>query len=396
MSTSDFLVVGGGIVGCAAAFKLMERYPDAKITLVEKEQTLAFHQTGRNSGVIHSGVYYKPGSLKSRNCTAGRQALISFCDAEQIPYEICGKVVVATEEREIPALERLQERCRANAVPCTRIGPAELKDLEPAARGLAALHVPGTGIIAFRAVVEKLAEKLKTAGHQILLSTKAGAIRESASTVSVHTSAGIFECAHLVNCAGLHSDRVARMLGLAKDIQIIPFRGEFYEVHREAQHLCRNLIYPVPDPAFPFLGVHFTRMLAGGVECGPNAVLAFGREAYNWLTLMPRDLLETLSFPGFLRMSLRHWRMGLFEMWRSLSKPAFVRSLQKLVPGIESSHIQRGSAGIRAQAVQLDGSLVDDFVIQKTVRTTHVLNAPSPAATASLAIGAHIAAEAGR
>lgn len=384
-------VVGGGIVGLATAWRLNEFFPGERLVLIEKERDLALHQTARNSGVLHSGIYYKPGSLKAINCRAGKEAMEAFCREEDIPFETCGKVIVATEERELDALQTISERGRANGVTCHRIARGELVELEPHAAGIAALHVPETGIIRFRDVALRLGDRLRQAGHDIVTARRVHAFERSATGVGVMADGSKWEAAWVVNCGGLYCDRVARAAGLRPGARIIPFRGEYYELLPEARSLCRNLIYPVPDARFPFLGVHFTRMVGNDVECGPNAVLAFAREGYRFFQCNPGDLRETLCYRGFWRMSLRYWRTGLGEMHRSLSKRAFVRALRKLVPEIEAGMLRRGRAGVRAQAVRPDGSLVDDFLIETSDRMVHVINAPSPAATSALQIGRTIA-----
>ncbi|HVR83522.1 MAG TPA: L-2-hydroxyglutarate oxidase [Planctomycetota bacterium] len=355
-------IVGGGIVGLATAYALRRRNP----VVLEKEREVGVHQTGHNSGVIHSGIYYKPGSQKARLCVEGARRMLEFCREHAIAHEICGKVVVATSEPELPRLDELERRARANGVEARRITPERLREIEPEARGISGLHVPGTGIVDYRAVARKLA-----------------------GFVDVRTGIRVDDVRALradlvINCAGLHSDRVAR-----SRTKIVPFRGEYYTLRRPS--LVRGLIYPVPDPAFPFLGVHFTRMIGGGVEAGPNAVLALAREGYSWSDLCVRDLLETLSYSGFHKLARRHWRMGLREVWRSWSRAAFLKSLQRLVPAVRMEDLEPGGSGVRAQALDPDGALVDDFRIERRPGQIHVLNAPSPAATASLAIGAHIA-----
>lgn len=391
---TDVLVVGGGIVGLASAHCIQQRLPGARVTVLEKETEIATHQTGRNSGVIHSGIYYKPGSHKARNCREGKQLLETFCAEERIPFERCGKVVVATSEEELPRLETLHERGRANGVACERIGPERLRELEPHAAGIAALHVPETGIVDYVEVCERLAQRVTRAGGQVVTGAKVQAMQETAQGVRAATGAGEF-CAKLaVNCAGLHNDRVARASGAHPAGRIVPFRGEYYELAPDASSLCRNLIYPVPDPAFPFLGVHFTRSIGGGVECGPNAVLALAREGYTWGKISPRDCAETLLYPGFWRLAWKHGRTGMGEVWRSLSRSAFTRALQRLIPEIRPEHLHPAPAGVRAQMLQPDGGLVDDFLFAEQERIVHVLNAPSPAATSSLAIGAAVAEKA--
>jgi len=387
------VIVGGGIVGLATAWRLSDR-DDVEVVVLEKEDAVAQHQTGRNSGVLHSGIYYKPGSLKATNCRAGKLEMESFCEAEGIAYERCGKVIVAVDERELPALERIHERGIANGVACERIGPDRLREIEPHVAGIAAIHVPEAGIVDYRGVCDRLAAILRERGHEVRLGARVLRIRSGGSRRVVETTAGELDADLVVNCGGLHCDRIARASGVASGPRVVPFRGEYYVLKPEATHLCRHLIYPVPDPNFPFLGVHFTRMVEGGVECGPNAVLAFAREGYTFGTMDLRDLVETLGYGGFHRLALKHWRSGLGEMWRSLSKAAFVKSLQRLVPEIRSEQIVPAPAGVRAQAVNRDGSMVDDFQILEAEGVVHVLNAPSPAATASLNIGRHVAEQA--
>jgi L-2-hydroxyglutarate oxidase len=391
---TDVLVVGGGIVGLASALCIQQRLPGLKVTVLDKEREIAAHQTGHNSGVIHSGIYYKPGSHKARNCREGKKLLEDFCAEERIPFELCGKVVVATSEEELPRLEALLERGRANGVACEKIGPERLRELEPHAAGIAALHVPETGIVDYVEVCERLAQRVTRGGGQVVTGAKVLSLRENSQGVRATSGAGEFSARLVVNCAGLHNDRVARASGARPAGRIVPFRGEYFELAPDASALCRNLIYPVPDPAFPFLGVHFTRMIGGGVECGPNAVLALAREGYTWGRINLRDCAETLLYPGFWRLAWRHGRTGMGEVWRSLSKAAFTRALQRLIPDIRAEHLHAAPAGVRAQMLQPDGGLVDDFLFAEQERIVHVLNAPSPAATSSLAIGAAVAAKA--
>jgi L-2-hydroxyglutarate oxidase len=383
-------VVGGGIVGLATAFQFVRRYPGRRVVVLEKEGQVAAHQTGHNSGVLHSGIYYQPGSLKANLCRTGKRDMEAFCRAEELPYEICGKVIVAVTEADLPALQRIHERGQANGITCTLIDRERLADLEPHAAGVQAIHVPETGIVSYRRVCERLAEKVRQTGGDVVLRARVTAVRHHADGVTVVSTAGEHTARHVVSCAGLHSDRVARLTGVRPGVRIVPFRGEYYALQPAAKHLCRNLIYPTPDPQFPFLGVHFTRMIDGSVECGPNAVLAFGRESYRFFDVNVRDLLGTLSYRGFVRLALRHWRMGLGEVWRSLFKGAFVRALQRLVPAIRAEDLEAAPAGIRAQAVSPEGALVDDFLIVEGERVVNVCNAPSPAATASLQIGATV------
>jgi L-2-hydroxyglutarate oxidase len=388
MAQSDILIVGGGIVGLATAYALCQRYPNKHITLLEKEATLAAHQTGRNSGVLHSGIYYKPNSLKAVNCRTGKQMMEDFCRQQDIPFKLVGKVIVATDESELPRLQQLYERGRANDVECAQIGRERLLELEPHVwNGIAAIHVPESGIVDYTQVCQKLADLLREHGHTIVLSAEVREIRETGTEVTAVTSQGDFTAGYLVNCAGLHSDRVTRMSAGDSPALIIPFRGEYYELEPEAWHLCNALIYPVPDPNFPFLGVHFTRMISGGVECGPNAVLAFAREGYHLTDVNTRELWEVLSYPGFRKLAGRYWRMGLGEMWRSASKSAFVTALQRLIPEIRAEHLVAAPAGIRAQALAADGALLDDFAFHDSARIVNVINAPSPAATSALSIG---------
>lgn len=388
---SDIIIIGAGIVGLATAWQLSQRRSDLKIRVLEKESGPAHHQTGHNSGVIHSGIYYKPGSLKAKNCRAGKAALEKFCQEENVPFETCGKVIVAVDENEIPALERIHERGKANGVQCERISVERLAELEPHAAGVAALHVPETGIVNFTTVCEKLVEKLNARDEcDLHFGAKVTNIKAREGKRIISTTQGDFETKYIVNCAGLHSDNVARMTK-EPGVRIVPFRGEYFELKPEAHKLCRNLIYPVPDPAFPFLGVHLTRMIDGGIECGPNAVLAFGREGYGKLDLNLPELASTLTYGGFIKLAMKHWRMGAGEMWRSFSKAAFVRALQRLVPDISADVLHPVPAGIRAQAVDPSGKTVDDFIIEEDPGVVNVLNAPSPAATSSLTIGEHIA-----
>jgi len=384
---SDVVIIGGGIVGLSTAFNLLERYPDLAVTLLEKESELAFHQTGHNSGVLHSGIYYKPGSLKAINCREGKKAMEAFCEREGIDYDICGKVIVAIDEREIPALENIYERGQANGVRCEMIGRQRLLELEPHAAGVKAIHVPESGIVNYRQVCQRLAEIVTQRGGKVVTGARVTDIVQEEGSATVTSTAGDFTTGLVVNCAGLHCDRVTKMGGQKPAAKIVPFRGEYYELKPEAYHLCKNLIYPVPDPSFPFLGVHFTRMIDGSVECGPNAVLAFAREGYTKSKINLGDLCESLTYPGFIRLASKYWRVGMGEMWRSVSKKAFVKALKRLLPEIESEHLESAPAGVRAQAVTPDGKMVDDFLIQESDRMVNVGNAPSPAATASLNIG---------
>lgn len=387
MIATDVAVIGGGIVGLATAYELNKRLPDCRVTVLEKEAEVGQHQTGHNSGVLHSGIYYKPGSLKATNCRAGKALMEAFCRDEGIDFEICGKVIVAIDESDLPALDRIFERGQANGVSCEVIGPERLAELEPHAAGIKAIHVPEAGIVDYKQVCNRLAERIREAGGQVLTSAKVSRFVRNNGEIILETAAGEVKARQVVNCAGLYCDRVTAMSGQKPDAKIIPFRGEYFELKPEAEHLCKTLIYPVPDPAFPFLGVHFTRMIHGGVECGPNAVLAFAREGYHKLDFSISDMADTLTYPGFVKLAAKYWKTGLGEMWRSASKRAFVKALSRLVPEIRAEHLVAAPAGIRAQAVTPDGAMVDDFLIQEADRVINVNNAPSPAATASLNIG---------
>ena len=390
MSKKDVVIVGGGIIGLATAWQLIEQSPNSRVVLLEKEASLARHQTGRNSGVIHSGIYYKPGSMRARNCRDGKKALEAFCSEYGVAWEKTGKVIVATEEGQFPALERIYGRGQENGVSCEVIGAERLRELEPHTAGIKAIHVPEAGIVDYPGMCTTLASQLTERGVDIRMSSRFTAIHQSTDRVEVVCGNETIPASQVVNCSGLYSDRVAKMSGQQMKEQIVPFRGEYFTVKEEAAHLCRTLIYPVPDPRFPFLGVHFTRMIEGGVECGPNAVLALAREGYTWGNINLRDLGESLTYPGFLRLAIKYWKTGLGEVWRSFSRAAFVRALQKLVPEIRTEHLVPAPAGVRAQALAPSGDLVDDFLILRTNRVLNVCNAPSPAATASLNIGRHI------
>ncbi len=383
----DYAIIGGGIVGLAVAWALVERRERTRLLVVEKEKEWAQHQTGRNSGVIHSGIYYKPGTLKARLCRNGNRRMQEFCATHRIRCDMCGKVIVATETSELPALEKLYQRGLENNLPVRRLKGDEVREMEPHVRCLAGVHVPSTGIVDFVAVCRKLTELMTDRGSDLRLNTKVNAIRFAHERAVLDTTQGQFEARWLINCAGLHSDRVARLAGASPEAKIVPFRGEYYEVKPERRSLVRHLIYPVPNPDFPFLGVHFTRMMDGSVHAGPNAVLSFKREGYRRRDFNLRDFLETMLFPGFWRLAGRNAREGLKEMHRSFSKAAFVRSLQRLIPEIQKDDLVPAKAGVRAQALRRDGALVDDFLIVRGPNAIHVCNAPSPAATASLEIG---------
>jgi L-2-hydroxyglutarate oxidase len=396
MPTYDVAMIGGGIVGLATARAFVERGV-RRVVVVEAEPHVAAHQTGHNSGVIHSGIYYKPGSAKARNCADGRELLYRFCADHGIPHEQCGKVIVAVEERERPALAEIERRGHANGlVGLKRLSAAELREHEPHVAGIAGLFVRETGIVDYKAVARKYAELITAGGGEVRTGVRfIGMTRDGAELV-LQTTAGEIRAGHLANCAGLQSDRVAKLCGVEPGVTIVPFRGEYYDLKPHAAHLCRNLIYPVPDARFPFLGVHFTRMIGGGVEAGPNAVLAFRREGYRFADVSGKDLLELAGSRGFWAMAAKYWAMGLGEMRRSLSAYSFWQSLRRLVPAIQRDDIVRSGAGVRAQALTPDGKLVDDFVIRGESRMIHVLNAPSPAATASISIGRSIAELASR
>ena len=383
----DFAVIGGGIVGLSSARSLLESYPDAGVLVLEKESAWARHQTGHNSGVIHSGIYYKPGSLKARFCKEGAQRLVEFCQEHAIAYEICGKVIVATEPGEMTRLRNLYERGIENGLAVEKIGPEELKELEPHATGIAALKVPSTGIVDFVGVAETFAKMVDEKGGELRADTEVTGISETGDAVELRAAGKSFRARALINCAGLHSDRIAALSGVEAGARIVPFRGEYYDLKPQSRHLVRNLIYPVPDPSFPFLGVHFTRTVKGGVEAGPNAVLGFAREGYKKTDVKLKDLAEVISYPAFWRLAAKNWRTGAGEVLRSLSKSAFVRGLQRLVPEVEAEDLVPTEAGVRAQALKKDGTLVDDFHIVEGERSVHVLNAPSPAATACIPIG---------
>ncbi len=387
-SRYKIVIIGGGVVGLAVALEITRRFPDLRLLLLEKEDRVARHQSGHNSGVIHSGVYYKPGSMKARLCVSGAAAMVEFCREHGIAHEVCGKVIVATDREELPRLEELRRRGEANGLSGLRmIGPEDLREIEPHATGIQALVVPSTGITDYAKVSEKYAELISARGGTVLTSAAATGIRRLPSEIVVETSRGAFSTTALINCAGLQSDRISRMAGDDPGVMIVPFRGEYYDLVPERASLVRSLIYPVPDPRFPFLGVHFTRRISGKVDAGPNAVLALSREGYRHRDISVRDLVSSLAFPGFWRMTRQHWRNGLDEFRRSLSKPMFVRALQRLVPEVTEKDLVPGGSGVRAQALKPDGALVDDFQFVPSGKVLHVLNVPSPAATASLAIG---------
>ncbi len=390
--TCDVVIVGGGIVGLATAYRLLETRPATRLLLLEKESTLAAHQTGHNSGVLHSGLYYKPGSEKANLCVSGLEQIIVFCREHGVAHEQCGKVVVATDKGELPRLENLWQRGNANGLQGLRKLTAEqIREIEPHAAGLAAIHVPQEGIVDYPAVCEKLGELIRKLGGEIRLNTRVSRLIPGTDGWTVGTTAGEYPARFVITCGGLHSDRLVRASGQKPSAKIVPFRGEYYKIKKERQHLVRNLIYPVPDPKFPFLGVHFTRLIHGGIEAGPNAVLAFAREGYRWSTINPRDLAESICFPGLWRFLARYPSMCGYEIRRSFSRSEFCRSLQRLVPDIRQDDLEPGGSGVRAQAMTAGGRLVEDFHFEEAPGILHVVNAPSPAATAALAIGRRIA-----
>ncbi len=390
-STHDVVVIGAGIVGLATALELTRRHPALRIVVLEKESQVATHQTGRNSGVIHSGLYYKPGSYKAKMCVAGATEMIAFCREHALPIELCGKVVVATSESELPALAELHSRGLANGVANLRLLSAEeIREIEPHTTGIRGLHVPGTGITDYAMVAAKYAELITAKGGEVKLGAEVkGITRDNGETI-LSTTVGEFRAGQVINCAGLHSDEISRMAGADLNLRIVPFRGEYYELVTSKHYLVRGLIYPVPDPRFPFLGVHFTRRVHGGVEAGPNAVLAFKREGYTKTSFRFADAMGTAAFPGFWKMARKHWKNAVGEYYRSFSKPAFVKALQKLLPELTEADIIPGGSGVRAQALDSDGKLLDDFRFVHTEGIIHVCNVPSPAATASLVIGREI------
>jgi L-2-hydroxyglutarate oxidase len=388
----DVIIVGGGAVGLATALQLKKENRNLKVLVIEKEPVVANHQTGNNSNVIHSGIYYKPGSLKARNCIRGYNLLVDFCRQNDVPFSLCGKIIVATDEKELPLLKNIYDRGQQNGLQNLRmLKGEELKEYEPHVAGIAGIHVPQTGIVDYRVVAEKYAEVLQNMGGELRLNEKVKDIKLDSNSVTVVTSKTTYTGKLIVNCAGLYSDKIARLTSPNLDVKIIPFRGEYYKLKKEKEYLVKTLIYPVPDPNFPFLGVHFTTMVGGGVECGPNAVLAFAREGYKKSDVNLSELSETVMWPGFRKIVSKYWRTGLGEMHRSYSKPAFTKALQKLLPEIREEDLVVGGAGVRAQACDRTGGLLDDFLIVEDKQVINVCNAPSPAATSSLAIGETVA-----
>lgn len=391
----DFIIIGAGMVGLSTAYKLSLTFPEADILVLEKENHIAAHQTGNNSGVIHSGIYYKPNSYRAKNCVDGRHQLVGFCQEHDVKYEICGKVIVASDESETDRLNKIYETGKINKIEEIRvIDEKELNDIEPFAAGVKAIHVPCTGIVDFKGVCEKLKNCVEQNGNMVKCKQKVTAIDVENGISKITTETDVFKTRYLITCAGLQSDLVAKLADVQPEIQIVPFRGEYYRLKSEAEYLVNGLIYPVPNPEFPFLGVHFTKMALGGIECGPNAVFSFKREGYGKLSFNLEETIETLNFSGFWNLASQHWRMGLNEYYRSLSKPAFVKTLQKLVPAIKSDQLEPAGSGVRAIALKPNGDILDDFHFEITENAIHILNAPSPAATAGLAIGDEIVKQA--
>ena len=391
----DVVIVGAGIVGLAVGRELLRRWPRLSLAIVDKEDRIAAHQSGHNSGVLHSGIYYAPGSLKARLCVAGQAALVRYCDEHGIPYDLSGKVIVATEESELPRLAELYRRGQANGVAgLEEVGPERLAELEPNVVGIKALHSPRTGIVDYGAVARSYASEVIAAGGKILTNHEVRGIARSDKGVVVELPNGNLSTRFLITCAGLYSDRIAALTGAPAEPRIVPFRGDYYVLRPEKVGLVRSMVYPVPDPSFPFLGVHFTRRIEGGVWLGPNAVLAFAREGYGRYTLNGRDLADALTYSGFRQLAMKFWRTGMDEMYRDYSKVGFLRALQRYMPSLQLEDLLQGPSGVRAQALSADGKLVDDFVIHSSANVMHVRNAPSPAATSSLAIAGYIADEA--
>jgi len=390
-SDKRVVIIGAGIVGLAVALEVLRRFPSASVVVLEKESCVASHQTGHNSGVVHSGIYYKPGSLKAQLCVEGAEALLNFCDENEVPYERCGKVIVATAENELPRLEELFRRGQGNGLRGLRLlSTGEIQEIEPHAAGIRGIHIPGTAIVDFRRVTQRYAELILNQGGAIRLKNEVTGLKRFGQSTTLETTDGSLSSRLVINCAGLHSDRVKRMANDTRDLAIVPFRGEYYKISHEKEYLVKGLIYPVPDPQFPFLGVHFTKRIGGGVEAGPNAVLALKREGYGKTSFKFRDVVEIAAFPGFWKVASRHWQMSVGEYYRSWSKNAFARALQRLLPELSADDLVPGGSGVRAQAVDLNGKLIDDFHITFSEGMVNVLNVPSPAATASLAIARYI------
>ena len=389
--SKDVTIVGAGIIGLATGYQLLQQRPGLKLRIIDKETDVAQHQTGHNSGVIHSGVYYRPGSLKAKNCREGYRQLLEFCDRQDLAYEICGKVIVATNAAERPQLDIILRKGLQNGLTGIRkIGPEEAREFEPYVNAVEAIYVPQAGIVDYYAVARRLAELIGRAGGEVQLNCRLFKVGQERGGLRVETTSGSWSTKLLVNCAGLYSDKIAEMTGQQLDFKIVPFRGEYYELKQDKEFLVNHLVYPVPNPDFPFLGVHYTRMINGGIEAGPNAVLAFRREGYSRWDCHPAELAETLLYPGFQKLAVKYWQDGLGELYRSFSKRAFVAALQHLVPEVGYDDLQRGGAGVRAQAVRRDGRMVDDFLILESTGVINVGNAPSPAATSSLSIGSRI------
>jgi L-2-hydroxyglutarate oxidase len=389
----DFVIIGGGIVGLSTGMALGKRYPDSRILVLEKESNWAFHQTGNNSGVIHSGIYYKPGSFKAKFCRDGCRSMVEFCQEHGIAHEVCGKVIVATKEEELPRLENLYKRGLENGIETKKISPDEVKEIEPYVRCVGGIRVFSTGIVNYKQVCLKYAELIEKQGGELRLNTKVERIIPSGKTQVLETNNGSFETRFVINCAGLHSDRIAKLGKVDPQAKIVPFRGEYYELTPEKRYLVKGLIYPVPNPAFPFLGVHFTRMIDGSVHAGPNAVLSLKREGYHKTDFDLRDFMEVMTYPAFWKLAAKHADEGIKEIIRSFSKAAFVKSLQQLIPEVQAEDVVPTHAGVRAQALMDNGSLVDDFLIVQGQNSIHVCNAPSPAATSSIEIGNAIVAQ---
>ncbi|HLF35264.1 MAG TPA: L-2-hydroxyglutarate oxidase [Cyclobacteriaceae bacterium] len=387
----DVIVIGGGIVGLATAYKTLLSMPSLKVTVLEKEDGLAKHQTGNNSGVIHSGIYYKPGSLKAKNCIDGYKQLLEFSRSNEVPHEICGKIILATRPEELNALDRIYARGMENGLSgLKKLNGDQIREIEPHVRGIAGIQVPQTGIINYRVLADKLAWNIKNMGGTIRLNEKVGRINNTGNSRNVQTTRGEYPFRLIVNCSGLYSDKIALLTGSPLNIKIIPFRGEYYRIRTEKKFLVKNLVYPVPDPNFPFLGVHFTRMIDGNVEAGPNAVFAYAREGYRKTDIHPGELAESIFWPGFRKIVSKYWKTGLDEMIRSYSKKAFTRALQRMIPEITEDDLVKGGSGVRAQACDRNGFLLDDFLILENDMAINVCNAPSPAATSSLSIGTYI------